>query len=304
MAPTSTPTSLPSALPALQGPVALIGAGLIGGSFALGLRAARPDLQVRVFDHHPDHVSQALACGIASLAAATLAEAVAGAQLVVLAVPVGALPALFAELEPWITPGMVITDVGSTKADVCAAARVALADRMPAFVPGHPIAGAERSGPAAATSRLFDGRRVVLCPQDETDPAALSLVQACWEACGATVHRLPADQHDQVFAAVSHLPHLLSYALVAEFAGRPDGALLFSYAAGGFRDFTRIAASHPAMWRDIALANQQALLGELDAYVAALQRLRQQVAERDGAGLFALFDAARTARVRWGEEQR
>jgi prephenate dehydrogenase len=280
--------------------LALIGAGLIGGSFALSLRQCYPALQVRVYDRDPGHAAAAVALGIAHQAGATVAEAVRGARLVVVAVPVGAMPAVFAELPACLASGATITDVGSTKGEVIAAARATLGTCFGRFVPGHPISGAEHSGPAAARAGLFQGKRVVLTPEVETEQAALAEVARWWKACGAQVHQLRAAQHDQIFAAVSHLPHLLSFALVDEFAGRPDAATLFDYAAGGFRDFTRIAASHPAMWRDIALANREALLGELDAYLAAVSRMRDQVATADGAGLFAAFERARAARVRWG----
>ncbi len=280
----------------------LIGAGLIGGSFALALRAAFPGLQVTLFDHNAEHAAQAVAQGLGQRAATSLADAVLHADLVMLAVPVGALPALFADLAPLLDAHTVLTDVGSTKADVLAAAAAALGAALPRFVPGHPISGAERSGPGAAQAGLYRGRRVVLCPSDVTDPSAIALVQSLWERTGAEVHVLTAAQHDAVFAAVSHLPHLLSFALVDALAARDNGALLFSYAAGGFRDFTRIAASHPAMWRDIALANRDALLAELDAYQAALARLRAQVAEGNAVELEATFQRARAARVRWGQE--
>lgn len=287
-------------LPAIK-TLALIGAGLIGGSLALALRARLPDLQVRVFDLVETHSRAAVQLGIATQACGDPASAVRGADLVVLAAPVGALPALFATLRPHLADHAIVTDVGSTKANVLVAARQELGSAFSRFVPGHPISGAERSGPSAAQPDLFRGRRVVLTPVVETDASALARVTQVWESTGASVFLLEAAQHDAVFASVSHLPHLLSFALVDELAARPDAALLFSYAAGGFRDFTRIAASHPDMWRDIALDNRDALLAELDAYLGAVQTLRDRVAAGDGPALHACFDRARVARLRWAE---
>ena len=166
-------------------------------------------------------------------------------------------------------------------------------------MPGHPIAGAEKSGAAAAQADLYHGRRVVLTPSSATGKDNVALVRTAWEACGAKVDTLSAEAHDRVFAAVSHLPHLLAYALVHEFASRDDAGELFGFAAGGFRDFTRIASSHPEMWRDICIANRAPLIAELDAYMASLLRLRTLLASADAAGLEAVFAAARKARDEW-----
>jgi prephenate dehydrogenase len=166
-------------------------------------------------------------------------------------------------------------------------------------VPAHPIAGAEKSGAAAASADLFKGRRVVLAPLPENPAASVQAIAEAWQACGARVARMSAEEHDAVFAAVSHLPHLLAYALVHEIAGRDDAARLFSYAAGGFRDFTRIASSHPEMWRDICVANRGPLLAELDRYAEELRALRPLLERGDGAALEKLFAEARAARERW-----
>jgi len=178
-----------------------------------------------------------------------------------------------------------------------------LGARFADFVPGHPIAGSEQSGPGAARADLYQGRTVVLTPQADTRAAALATVRALWEAAGAQVEVLDADLHDRVFAAVSHLPHLAAYALVDELAQRADGDTFFRFAASGFRDFTRIAGSSPEMWRDIALANREALLTELDAYVAALQVLRSAVSAEDAEALLAIFSRARSAREDWMKKQ-
>jgi len=194
-----------------------------------------------------------------------------------------------------------VTDAGSTKSDVVAAARAALGDRIAQFVPGHPIAGRESNGPDAAIPDLYRGKKTVLAPLPENAPATVERVAAAWRACGAVIHMLTPQEHDKVFAAVSHLPHLLAYALVDDIANKPHADLLFQYAASGFRDFTRIAASSPEMWRDISLANRDALLGELDAYLAQLTYLRARLAAGDGAALEATYANAQRARRAWTE---
>ncbi|MHB0918618.1 MAG: prephenate dehydrogenase, partial [Thiobacillus sp.] len=220
-----------------------------------------------------------------------------------LALPVGDTAAVLQSLAPHLKAGAIVTDAGSTKVNVIAAARAVLGARVADFVPGHPIAGSEQSGPGAARADLYQGKKVVLTPQADTHRAALATVRALWEAAGAQVETLDADLHDRVFAAVSHLPHLAAFALVDELARRADGDTFFRFAASGFRDFTRIAGSSPEMWRDIALANREALLTELDAYVAALQSLRQAVAGDDADALLTLFSRARSAREHWIEKQ-
>jgi len=279
--------------------IALIGAGLIGGSWALAIRAAYPQVQIQLYDSLEAHRLQAIEQGIVHATFDSLEQAVAHVDLIILAVPVGALPDLFSQLIPVMGPDTVMTDVGSTKQGVIESAKEALGAAFCHFVPGHPISGAEKSGPLAARADLFKDKRVVLTPVAETDLTALEKVKCLWELAGAEVHMLDAAQHDRVFAAVSHLPHLLSYALVEELASRPDADLIFSYAAGGFRDFTRIAASHPTMWRDISLANREALLKELDAYSLKLDELRSALAKGDGPALLTLFQRAQIARTNW-----
>jgi prephenate dehydrogenase len=222
-----------------------------------------------------------------------------GADLVLLAAPVAQTGAILQALAPYLEPDTIVTDAGSTKADVVAAARRVLGTRIGQFVPGHPIAGRETNGPEAAIADLYDGKKAVLTPLPENPPAAIERVAAAWHACGAVVHQMTAQEHDQVFAAVSHLPHLLAYALVDDIATKPHAARLFQYAASGFRDFTRIAGSSPEMWRDISLANQGALLAELDAYLAQLTTVRGLLAAGVGAGLQAIYANARQARQRW-----
>ncbi|HEX7053329.1 MAG TPA: prephenate dehydrogenase/arogenate dehydrogenase family protein [Burkholderiales bacterium] len=279
--------------------IAVIGVGLIGGSFALALKSARLASHVVGVGRSAANLRLALERGAIDAVAPDAARAARDADVVLMAAPVAQFPRLFAELAPALRASAVLTDAGSTKRDVIAAARGALGGRIAQFVPGHPIAGAEKSGAAAASGELFRGRRVVLTPLAENDPGTVQKVHALWQACGASVMRMDAEAHDAVLAAVSHLPHLLAYALVHEVASRPDAERLFAFAAGGFRDFTRIASSHPEMWRDICVANRDRLLSELERYQAKLGALKALLEAGDGPGLERLFAAAREARDQW-----
>lgn len=279
--------------------VAVIGVGLIGGSFALALKAARLAGSVVGAGRSAANLKLALEQGVIDAIGANAAEAAKDADLVLVAAPVAQFARIFAAVAPALKAGALVTDAGSTKRDVIAAARAGLGAKLGQFVPAHPIAGAEQSGAAAASAALFRGKRVVLAPLAENSPAAVQAVEDAWVACGARVARMSAEEHDAVFAAVSHLPHLLAYALVHEVAGRENSAQLFGYAAGGFRDFTRIASSHPEMWRDICVANRDALLAELGRFQAKLEALRPLVAQGDGRALERLFAEARAARNRW-----
>jgi prephenate dehydrogenase len=281
--------------------LAVVGTGLIGGSFALALKRAGAVREVVGVGRDPARLTIARELGLIDRVA-DWAEA-GRADCILLALPVGETAAVLGKLAPHLKAGAIVTDAGSTKADVVAAAREALGTRFADFVPGHPIAGSERSGPGAARADLYRGKRVVLTPEAETRADAVATVRALWEAAGAQVETLEAAQHDRIFAAVSHLPHLAAFALVDDLARRADSALFFRFAASGFRDFTRIAGSSPEMWRDIALANREALLAELDAYVGALQTLRAAVDGRDGAALHEIFSRAREAREQWTKTQ-
>ena len=281
------------------GRVAVIGVGLIGGSFALALKAAKACAEVVGVGRSRANLDAALALGAIDVATGEVAQAVRGADLVLVATPVAQFESVFRALEPVLAADALVTDAGSTKRDVIAAARAGLGARIAQYVPAHPIAGAEHSGVAAAKADLFRGKRVVLAPLAENPPQSVARVAAAWQACGARIANMSAEEHDAVFAAVSHLPHLLAFALVHDLAERPNSAQLFGYAAGGFRDFTRIASSHPEMWRDICVANRDALLVELERYGAQLDSIRALLAEGDAAGLEALFAEARAARNRW-----
>lgn len=277
--------------------LAIVGVGLIGGSFALALKQAGAVREVLGVGRTTTSLMLAQQRGLIDRAVA-FAEA-GEADCILLAMPVGETAAVLMQLAPHLKPGALVTDAGSTKANVIAAARLALGTRYSDFVPGHPIAGSEQSGPAAAHADLFQRKKVVLTPDIDTRADALNVVRALWETTGAQVEILDAPLHDRVFAAVSHLPHLAAFALVDELARRADGDTYFHFAASGFRDFTRIAGSSPEMWRDIALANREAVLVELDAYLAALQTLRAAVSVTDAAALLKIFARARSARENW-----
>jgi prephenate dehydrogenase len=280
----------------------VIGVGLIGGSFALALKAADCTGTVIGVGRGRINLEEAMNIGVIDrfvMRDGDWTAELAAADVVLLAVPVAQYPGLLRAMAPHLGPHTIVTDAGSTKQDVIAAARAVLGDALPRFVPGHPIAGTEHSGAVAAFSTLFDNCNVVLTPLPETDPLAIATVAASWQACGGRVRTLEPALHDRIFAAVSHLPHLLAFALVDEFAARPNAEDLFRFAASGFRDFTRIAASSPEMWRDIALANRDALLAEVAAFRAQLDRVAAMVEAGDGAALEALFARARVARRGW-----
>ncbi|WP_301101858.1 prephenate dehydrogenase/arogenate dehydrogenase family protein [Propionivibrio sp.] len=283
------------------GKVVVFGVGLIGGSFALGLKAAEQVEEVVGFGRSLSTLTQALNLGIIDRVGANAGQEVADADLVLIATPVGQMSEIMTRIAPYLGSETVVTDGGSTKSDVVAMARSAFGNQLGQFVPAHPIAGAENSGAAAARADLYREKKVVLTPLPENAALTVARVRSAWEWCGAVIHELDAQEHDRIFAAVSHLPHLLSFALVHELALRENRDLLFSYAASGFRDFTRIAASHPEMWRDICLANRVALLGELDCYRAQLDELRDALQRGDGAALEKTFAVARSARRNWDQ---
>lgn len=279
--------------------ITIFGVGLIGGSFALALKKAGAVGQVVGVGRSAASLSRAAELGIIDAVAASTEDAVAGADLILVAAPVAQTESILAAIRPHLQPGTVVTDAGSTKTDVVEAARKALGEKISQFVPGHPIAGREQNGPEAAIVDLYIGKKVVLTPLPENADADVLRVASAWQQCGAIMHHLSPQEHDRVFAAVSHLPHLLAYALVDDIAKKPHADLLFQYAASGFRDFTRIAGSSPEMWRDISLANQAALLGELDAYIARLGEMRSMLAAGDSAALEAVYGNAQRARHNW-----
>jgi len=280
----------------------VVGVGLIGGSCALALKRAGAVGEVVGVGRTRTNLDTALERRVVDRAR-TLDEDWAveakDADVVLLAAPVAQFPALLAALAGKLGPDTIVTDAGSTKQDVIAAAKDALGTHVAQFVPGHPIAGTEHTGAAAAYPSLFENRNVILTPLPETRTAGIERIAALWQTCGARVTTLAPARHDAIFAAVSHLPHVLAFALVAELASREDAAAYFDHAASGFRDFTRIAAGSPEMWRDIALANREALLAEIDLYADALAAARAMIAEGDAEAIDALFTEASTARRAW-----
>jgi prephenate dehydrogenase len=279
--------------------VVVFGVGLIGGSFALALRKANTVESVVGFGRSEQTLVHAKQLGIIDRIGKDIAAEVADADLVMLATPVGQMAELMARIAPHLGPQTIVTDAGSTKIEVVREAYAQLGSRAAQFVPAHPIAGAEQSGAMAARSDLFQWKKVVLTPLPENSAVSVDRVRRAWEQCGAMVSTMTPKQHDEVFAIVSHLPHLLSCALVHDIAQRDHRDLLLSFAASGFRDFTRIAASSPEMWRDICMGNRDALLAELQTYIAELNRMSAALAAGDAEQLEQTFLAARTLRAGW-----
>lgn len=278
--------------------LAVVGVGLIGGSFAAALRRAGQVGRVLGVGRDPKSLERARELGLID-EAVSAAEAAQRADLALLAAPVGSLGGLLAQMRAHLKPGIVLTDAGSTKAEVAQAARQALGDRIACFVPGHPIAGAERTGPGAADADLYRDRSVVLCPLPENTPQAVEQVRLAWQDCGARLLEMDAELHDRMLASVSHIPHFLAAVYMAQVAGEPDAERRLGLAGSGFRDFTRIAAGSPEMWRDIFLSNRSAMQAELAAVRAVLDRTEQALAAGDGAALLDLLRRASSTRRDW-----
>ncbi|TNC98991.1 MAG: prephenate dehydrogenase [Gallionellaceae bacterium] len=284
--------------PAFQ-KVVIFGVGLIGGSFSLALRKAGAVTEVVGFGRSAATLNEAKQLGILDRIGGDVAREVCDADIVLVATPVAQMADIFKRIAPHLGANTLVTDGGSTKGDVVAAASANLGSKFPQFIPAHPIAGGEKSGASAALADLYQGKRVVLTPLVENSQEAVARVRKAWELCGANVSELTPEQHDTVFAAVSHLPHLLSFALVHDLAQRENKDQLLSFAASGFRDFTRIAASSPEMWRDICMANREALMVELQQYAAELYVLHQALERNDAAKLEEIFSLARKVRSAW-----
>lgn len=279
--------------------VVIFGVGLIGGSFALALRRMNAVEEVVGFGRSTQTLEQAKQLGIITRSGSDLAVELGDADLVFLATPVGQMADIMARISPHLGDHTLVMDGGSTKCDVVDHAYQNLAAHITRFVPAHPIAGGEQSGAIAARAELFNNKKVVLTPLPENSADAVACVRSAWQLCGALVSELTPKQHDEVFAAVSHLPHVLSFALVHNLAQRENRDLLLSFAASGFRDFTRIAASSPEMWRDICLANREALLNEMNRYMEELGTLHNALVENDGVKLVEIFRIARSVRSNW-----
>jgi len=278
------------------GKLCIIGVGLIGGSLARALRESQCVDSIVGAGRNADHLQRAEQLGVIDAYTTDLAKAVEGADVVLLAVPLGAMQAVMDEIKSHISPTCIITDVGSAKQSVIAAAREVFGEVPPMFVPGHPIAGTEKSGVEASFAELFQHRRVILTPHTDCDRDALKKVTRIWEASGAQVIEMDAQHHDAVLAATSHLPHMLAYALVDTLARMDDSQEIFEFAAGGFRDFTRIASSDPLMWHDICLANREQLVRVMRAFSDDLHTLCDAMEKGDGEFLKSSFTRAKNAR--------
>jgi prephenate dehydrogenase len=279
-----------------QQKLCIIGVGLIGGSLARAARNEGAFQEIIGCSRNVEHLQYAVKLGVIDRFETDISKAVEDCDMIVLAVPLGAMRPVFEQLANAIPSKAIITDVGSAKKCVIEDARNALGNDFSNFVPGHPIAGTEKSGVEASFAELFQNRRVILTPTTETNADAVGKVRALWESAGAKVTDMDASHHDEILAATSHLPHILAYTLVDTLAGMNEHNEIFQYAAGGFRDFTRIASSDPVMWRDICMANRDAILKALDRYQHGLTALSQVIRDQDGDSLLELFEKAKLAR--------
>ncbi len=281
----------------------IIGVGLIGGSLARALKQAGYCQTVVGCGRTEAELQKAVELGVIDRYSTNIAEAVQAADVVLLAVPLGAMESCFRAMQGHLGADAVITDVGSSKASVVAAAEAVFVDGLPAgFVPAHPIAGTEQSGVEASFAELYQGRRVILTPLDSSSNVAVETVRAMWQQAGAVVEAMGVEHHDEVLAATSHLPHMLAYGLVDTLVSMDESEEIFRLAAGGFRDFTRIASSDPVVWRDICLANRTALLAIMESYQADLEKLTQLVRDADGDALGEIFQRAKSARDRFVDQ--
>lgn len=276
--------------------LALLGVGLIGGSLVRALRADNAVAEVVGYGRGRENLEKALELGVIDQIAESVADAVTGADLVVVSVPLGAIRPLFREMVGHLSPDAVITDVGSVKCSVVEDARAVFGAVPPRLIPGHPIAGTEKSGVEASFDSLYQGRRVILTPLEESDPEAVEIVTQLWQRAGAEVVEMEVAHHDEVLAATSHLPHLLAYTLVDSLAKQEAHREIFRFAAGGFRDFSRIASSNPTMWRDISMTNRQKLLQTLEHFRQELEQVESMIRNGEGDQLLELFERAKKAR--------
>lgn len=275
----------------------IIGVGLIGGSLALALKEQSACKRITGCGRNVDNLNKAIELGVIDDFNTDHAEAVKGCDVVVLAVPMGNMQSILEQIVPSLKPDAIITDVGSAKGSFLDAVNNVFGELPASLVPGHPIAGNENSGVTAALADLYQGRRVILTPHDKTGDDALSVVENMWQACGAEIKQMDADLHDHILAATSHLPHMLAFSLVRELANSPHHDDIFRYAAGGLRDFTRIAESDPVMWRDICLSNSQAILEAIERYREELDRLQAAIQTSDEDTLHTMFSEAHDARA-------
>ncbi len=277
----------------------IIGVGLIGGSLAAALRERQQVGEVVGYSRRKETLDTARYLGLIDRGETDLARAVDGADMVVIAIPMGQYRELFTRLAPIWPQTAVVTDCGSTKTSVHADLEAVMGEVPANFVAGHPVAGTEKSGPAAAFPELYRHRRVILTPHPETATEAVTRVQAMWEAVGAAVSLMQDRHHDEILALTSHLPHVIAYQLIGTLADAGNEREVFAYAAGGLRDLTRIASSNPDMWRDIVSANQGAVTTALDQYIADLQTVRDEINSGNTAALYERFSRARATRENW-----
>ena len=277
----------------------LIGCGLMGGSFALALKNAGLVKRVVGYSKSPSTTERARKMGIIDIEAPSALLAVSGADIVLIAVPVAATEASFKAIKHLVTPDMLIMDVGSTKRDVVDAARRALREHVDLFVPAHPIAGKEVSGVEHSDANLYAGKQVILTPIERTAAAQLHKAIEVWTRLGCNVQTMSPEQHDAAFASVSHLPHLIAFALMHAITGQPQGQQYLGLAGPGFRDFTRIAASDPKVWRDILLSNREELLAQSQQFQRSLHALEAMISNGDAPGLEGLIDQASLTRAQW-----
>lgn len=277
----------------------MIGVGLIGGSLARALREAGAVKQIVGCGRGRDNLEKALELGVIDAWTHEISEAVQDADMIFLAIPLGAMEAAFRQMKDHLADDAVITDGGSSKASVVEAAEAAFGEVPDSLVPGHPIAGTEQNGVEASFADLYKQRRVILTPLDNTDAEALGRVRAMWQSCGSEVTEMSVIHHDEVLAATSHLPHMLAFGLVDTLARMKENDEIFRYAAGGFRDFTRIASSNPVMWRDVCVANGEALSKMLTAFAEEMAVLAETISRGDGEHLLEIFERAKAARDRY-----
>ena len=277
----------------------IVGTGLIGGSLARDLRRLGEVGEVVGSSRHAANLERAVDLGIIDRFDTDVARAVAGADMVVVAVPIGATRTVFERIRDAVDDDAVVTDVGSVKGSVVADARAALGSRLSRFVPAHPVAGTEHHGVDSSVERLFEHRRVILTPVGETDPAALERVSAMWKLVGAEVLEMDVTHHDAVLAATSHLPHMLAYTLVDMLGRMKERTEIFGYSAGGLRDFTRVASSDPQMWQDICLANRGAMVETIERFRSDLDRLTDAVRRGDGEYVHSVFTRAKAVRDKY-----
>lgn len=282
--------------------ICIYGVGLIGGSLACAYKKANSNVDIVGIGRNEEKLQQAQKIGVIDSYSTDFSQALDGADLLVFAVPVGSMALAFENVKAHLSASIILTDVGSTKANVIASANKVLKPFAHNFVPGHPIAGTEKSGAEAAFAELFQQRRVILTPNKSTDRDAVKRVTSLWQACGAEVVEMSAEHHDEVLAATSHLPHMLAFSLVDTLSKMNDKKEIFKYAAGGFRDFTRIASSSPEMWQDICVANGDALVDVIKQFQLDLTKLSQAIESGDKDLILKVFSRAKKARDKFCNE--